>query len=80
MSVDIFDIFDIFVPITSVSSTNFFQIDYNWSIPETFTLNYTWDVTTSVIKGSPTIITSGPQNSINRPTLFYPNGRRNNRF
>lgn len=50
-------------------------VTYDWSVPDSFTLNFEWKVVTPppppVV---PTIITAGPRNSLNRPTLIYPNG------
>ena len=50
-------------------------LTYNWSVPDVFEVGFTWKIKTPPPPPSvPTIITSGPQNAINRPTLLYPNG------
>lgn len=51
------------------------SIVYNWSVPDTFDINFEWKIISPSNSFSiPTILTSGPQNAINRPTLIYPNG------
>ncbi len=51
------------------------SITYNWSVPDVFEVNFTWKIKALPPPPTvPTIITSGPQNAINRPTLVYPNG------
>jgi len=51
------------------------SVTYTWSVPDTFDLNFEWKIVAQSTPPSiPTILTSGPQNAINRPTLIYPNG------
>ena len=51
---------------------------YNWSVPETFEADFEWRIVTPPPPPKiPTLLTSGPQNAINRPTLVFPNGGEN---
>lgn len=53
-------------------------ITYTWSVPDTFDINFDWRVVAEVESiNFPTLITSGPQNSLFRPTLLFPNGNEN---
>lgn len=48
---------------------------YKWSVPDTFDINFEWRIVSPAAPTQiPTLLTSGPQNAINRPTLVYPNG------
>jgi len=50
-------------------------IHYTWTVPNSFEFNFTWKIVTPPPPPSvPTVLTSGPQNAINRPTLLFPNG------
>lgn len=53
-------------------------LTYDWSVPDSFGINFEWRIRNpSVAVSVPTIITAGPQNAINRPTILYPNGGEN---
>jgi len=53
-------------------------VSYRWSVPDEFNLSYDWRIITPAATVSiPTILTSGPQNAIYRPTLIFPNGGEN---
>ena len=53
-------------------------VTYTWSIPDTFDINYNWKVVPAIVEVNfPTLISNGPQNSLSRPTLLYPNGGDN---
>lgn len=48
---------------------------FHWSVPDTFDATFEWTITAPPAPPKiPTLLTSGPQNAINRPTLVYPNG------
>lgn len=50
-------------------------VHYTWSIPDTFDINFNWKVVAeTTVTNFPTLLTSGPQNAIVRPTIIYPNG------
>lgn len=50
-------------------------VSYNWSVPSEFNLSFDWRILTPPPPPTiPTLLTSGPQNAINRPTLVFPNG------
>lgn len=52
-----------------------FIISYSWFVPNEFNVYFDWKILTPPPPPTiPTLLTSGPQNSINRPTLVFPNG------
>lgn len=54
------------------------SVSYRWSIPDEFNIFFDWRIVTPPAQSTiPTLLTSGPQNAINRPTLIYPNGGEN---
>lgn len=54
------------------------SVSYSWSIPDEFNLFFDWRIVSPPAPSTvPTLLTSGPQNAINRPTLIYPNGGEN---
>jgi hypothetical protein len=53
-------------------------ITYAWSVPDTYDLSFSWKVVPDQTKIlAPSLLTTGPQNAIRKPTLRYPNGGEN---